>query len=81
MDDIERVLGIKQSATEETLQSIDSTLKRIEAILRQKNESPVKALGAAFADQHHPTAPKIQVTIGAQQLIERRSEQKNQSHL
>lgn len=33
MNDIERALGIKQSATEETLQSIDSTLKRIEAIL------------------------------------------------
>lgn len=28
-------LGIKQAATEETLQSIDSTLKRIEFILRQ----------------------------------------------
>lgn len=31
----EEVLGIKKPATEETLQSIDSTLKRIEAILRQ----------------------------------------------
>ena len=29
----EQALGIKQQATEETLQSIDKTLKRIEAIL------------------------------------------------
>lgn len=29
----EQILGIKQPATEETLQSIDQTLKRIEAIL------------------------------------------------
>lgn len=32
----EDVLGIKDKATEETLQSIDSTLKRIEVILRQE---------------------------------------------
>lgn len=32
---VEDVLGIKKPATEETLQSIDGTLKRIEAILRQ----------------------------------------------
>lgn len=31
----ENALGIKKPATEETLQSIDCTLKRIEAILRQ----------------------------------------------
>lgn len=29
----EEILGIKKPATEETLQSIDGTLKRIEAIL------------------------------------------------
>ena len=29
----EEALGIKQKATEETLQSIDSTLKRIEKLL------------------------------------------------
>lgn len=32
---VEEALGIKKQATEETLQSIDSTLKRIEVILRQ----------------------------------------------
>lgn len=38
----EEALGIKKSATEETLQSIDSTLKRIEFILRLKqNQSSV----------------------------------------
>lgn len=36
----EEALGIKQPATEETLQSIDSTLKRIEKLLSK--ESNVK---------------------------------------
>lgn len=44
MDDIERALGIKQSATEETLQSIDSTLKRIEAILLNHTKTQSCAL-------------------------------------
>lgn len=56
--EIERALGIQRPATEETLQSIDSTLKRIETILCQKNLSPLKALEAAFVDQHHPMAPR-----------------------
>jgi len=71
---------LRKRKTDKTLQSIDSTLKRIETILCQKNLSPLKALEAAFVDQHHPTAPKIQVTIGAQQLFERKNEQKSQSH-
>lgn len=78
--EIERALGIKRPATEETLQSIDSTLKRIETILCQKNLSPLKALEAASVDQHHPMAPKLRVTIGDQLLFERKNEQKNQSH-
>ena len=44
MNDIERALGIKQSATEVTLQSIDSTLKRIEAILLDHMKSQFCAL-------------------------------------
>ena len=44
VNDIERALGIKQSATEETLQSIDSTLKRIEAILLDHMKSQFCAL-------------------------------------
>ncbi len=35
----EEVLGIKEKATEETLQSIDSTLKRIEIILQSQTQS------------------------------------------
>ena len=35
---VEEALGIKKPATEETLQSIDSTLKRIEAILLHRQE-------------------------------------------
>lgn len=40
---VEEALGIKKTATEETLQSIDSTLKRIEIILlnQSKNQSCV----------------------------------------
>lgn len=34
----EEALGIKQPATEETLQSIDSTLKRIEKILLEQGQ-------------------------------------------
>lgn len=33
MLDIDKTIGIKKAATEETLQSIDNTLKRIEQIL------------------------------------------------
>lgn len=35
-------LGLKENATEETLQSIDSTLKRIEAILLHKYEYKIQ---------------------------------------
>lgn len=43
---VEEALGIKSPATEETLQSIDGTLKRIEAILLEhKNQS------SAWVDQ------------------------------
>ena len=37
----EEMLGIKKPATEETLQSIDSTLKRIEAILLSAQQQSV----------------------------------------
>ena len=41
----EEALGIRQSAKEETLQSIDDTLKRIEIILLQlQNQSFVSAV-------------------------------------
>lgn len=33
VQNVKEILGIKESATEETLQSIDGTLKRIEKIL------------------------------------------------
>lgn len=78
--EIGRMLGIQRPATEETLQSIDSTLKRIEVIRCQKNHTSLEALKAAFAGQHHSMAPKLRVTIGDQLLFERRNEQKNQSH-
>lgn len=37
MYDVDEALGIKKPATEETLQSIDSTLKRIEELLSKEN--------------------------------------------
>ena len=37
VQNVKEILGIKESATEETLQSIDSTLKRIEKILLENN--------------------------------------------
>lgn len=41
MYDVDEALGIKKPATEETLQSIDGTLKRIEKILRNKSDATV----------------------------------------
>lgn len=38
MYDVDEALGIKKPATEETLQSIDSTLKRIEKLLKEKSD-------------------------------------------
>ena len=46
MDNVERAFGIKQTATEETLQSIDRTLKRIETILLNCTKSQFCALDA-----------------------------------
>lgn len=42
----EKVLGIKQTATEETLQSIDATLKRIETILQIQLQNQFSASDA-----------------------------------
>lgn len=39
MVDIDKALGIKKTATEETLQSIDNTLKHIETILRVQSQN------------------------------------------
>lgn len=50
---VEEVLGIKKSATEKTLQSIDATLKRIEVILLDQQKSQSYAL-----DGRHPSLPK-----------------------
>ena len=41
MYDVDEALGIKKPATEETLQSIDSTLKRIEKLLKEKLDANV----------------------------------------
>jgi hypothetical protein len=41
MYDVDEALGIKKPTIEETLQSIDSTLKRIEKILRNKSDATV----------------------------------------
>ena len=41
MYDVDEALVIKKSAIEETLQSIVSTLKRIEKILRNKSDATV----------------------------------------
>lgn len=50
---VEGALGIKKSATEKTLQSIDATLKRIEVILLDQQKSQSYAL-----DGRHPSLPK-----------------------
>ena len=48
----EELLGIKQNATEETLQSIERTLKRIEVILLQlQNQSFVLDVQDQFLQQ------------------------------
>lgn len=50
----EELLGIKQPATEETLQSIDSTLKRIEKILTSTtNVAAEKSQGVKVSPRHH----------------------------
>ena len=43
MYDVDEALGIKKPATEETLQSIDSTLKRIEELLSKKTRIEIFA--------------------------------------
>ena len=48
---VKETLETKKPTTEETLQSIDSTLKRIEVILCQKNHTSLEVLKAAFVEQ------------------------------
>ena len=49
----EEMLGIKEKATEKTLQSIDSTLKRIEVILlkMQSDEKPLSQITQEVVEQ------------------------------
>lgn len=49
MYDVDEALGIKKPATEETLQSIDSTLKRIEKLLKEKSDANVVMDGVTDA--------------------------------
>ena len=49
----EEALGIKQQATEETLQSIDGTLKRIEKILTSTINVTIDQLPSEKASPRH----------------------------
>ena len=68
-----------QSTLEETLQSIDSTLKRIEAILCDM-EKPISLQGVkdAFASQLHQPRSEYRFEVTIPPLSEQMREQSNE---
>lgn len=65
----------KQPTPEETLQSMDSTLKRIEAILRDKKEPiSLQGLKDAFASQIHQPRPEYRFEVTIPPLFEQKRE-------
>lgn len=60
----EEILGIKKQATEETLQSIDGTLKRIEVILRTQLQNRSFVLD----DQGQSLQPSIEKSVDSEPL-------------